>query len=405
MRYILPRTILGNRGDLASRWGVLAALKSLGADDVVAFQKIKDDTPDLGYTTLFYGKGRNLILPFKDWKYFKKPGTVLWSVGLDFQDDSSQLKLLYLWVAFSLYRFLGLKVCCLFQGAGPLRTDLGRWLAAKALKNVNLFIARDPGTYNLIGDVSPKTHRILAHDAIFLPGFEAEIENISKNEKAPVDHYTGENKGKLIIGINIRQWFHFTSSILPYQMNKSAYQRQSQAKMDQLISSTATMVKDIREELNARVLFISAYQPGVVPWEDDLQWLQILKSGFDNDPNVVLTDTPMSMRQYFYLMSKLNVMIGMRLHSSLIALRMGVPSINISYTLKGKDILEYMGLGNNVVDIKDYLENPRIVTKRLKDILSDIKNERELVEKRTQASIQENMELLSKLVQGNLIRE
>jgi polysaccharide pyruvyl transferase WcaK-like protein len=87
------------------------------------------------------------------------------------QDDSSLVRMMYLWVAFRLYRALGLKIVCLFQGAGPVTTRAGRSVARGVLSQVDTFVARDPGTYALIEKLNPRTNRVLAHDAIFLPAF------------------------------------------------------------------------------------------------------------------------------------------------------------------------------------------------------------------------------------------
>lgn len=398
MKYLLPRAIFGNRGDLGSRWGVLSALKELGLQNIIIFRKFPGDIPDLFPNSFPYGKARNIVLPFGYWKYFKYPNVILWAVGLDLQDDSSLMKLVYLWVVFSLYRLAGMKIFCLFQGAGPLKTKSGRWLAARALSQVNLFIARDPGTYSLIGNISPGTRKIIAHDAIFLPGFEKDAAGISTEENRLVDEYFGDKSHGPVVGINIRQWFHLNSRILPYQMNQKAYVNQSQEKMDQLIYSMAEFIKKIRKDYNARVLLISAYQPNVVPWEDDLPWLIQLRKQFVEDSEVQLTDKPLSMPQYYALMSRLDVMIGMRLHSSLIALRMGVPSLNISYTLKGRDILEYMGLGKNVVDLNGFLIDPLIAYERFCEIITNIGMERLEVKQHTQRSIAENMDVLNKFM-------
>ena len=399
MKFILPRAIYGNRGDLASRWGVLAGLHQLGVDDALVFRKLPGDVPAGICSTLPYGKGRNLLLPAGVWRLFTKPNVVLWAAGLDIQDDSSLVKLFYLWLVFSIYRARGLKVVCLFQGAGPLNTKPGRWLATQALSRVNVFAARDPGTLRLINEISPATRTILAHDAIFLPGFEHEVEQLPAGEKALVDKYIGDKTEGPVIGINLRLWFHFSSSLLPYQMNKSAYRKQSQEKMSQLIKSMSQLIRKLRSDHNAHILLISAYQPGVLPWEDDLPWLQQLKADFAEDDGVILTDKPMSMPQYYALMSRLDVMVGMRLHSSLIALRMGVPSINISYTLKGRDILEYMGLGSNVVDLNGFLADPKLALSRLQGLLGSLTESRVVVRERSDRAIQENMQVLSSLLQ------
>ena len=170
---------------------------------------------------------------------------------------------------------------------------------------------------------------------------------------------------------------------------------QSQEKMDQLIHSMAELIGKIRKDYNARILLISAYQPDVVPWEDDLPWLDQLKKHFKEDGGVLLTDKPLSMPQYYALMSRLDVMIGMRLHSSLIALRMGVPSLNISYTLKGRDILEYMGLGKNVVDLNDFLNDPSTAYNRFCEVMANLDRERLEVIRHTQSSVRENMDVFT----------
>ena len=87
MKFIVPRVIFGNRGDLGSRWGVLAALKDLGLENVVVFRKYPEDVPNFGFTSLPYGKARNLVLPPGYWKYFKNSNVILWAVGLDLQDE------------------------------------------------------------------------------------------------------------------------------------------------------------------------------------------------------------------------------------------------------------------------------------------------------------------------------
>ncbi len=360
MKYILPRVIYGNLGDLASRWGVLRALHQLGVQDVTVFRHLAGDLPPLSFRTLDYRPFHNLRLDRPARDAFRSADTVLWAVGLDMQDDSSIARMLYLWTAFRYYRALGLKVICLFQGAGPITTTAGRLLARGVLSQVDAFIARDPGTFALIEKLRPHTKCTLAHDAIFLPGFEDDLARVTTAEKDSLDRFfTGE--GRPLIGINLRQWFHFASSLLPYQFSRRTYQKRSEEKMAELIRSMSSLIASLRAQVGGRALLISAYQPGVRPWEDDLPWLERVKAQFGDDDNVMLVDSPLSMPAYFHLMSRLDLMIGMRLHSSLVALRFGVPSINLSYTLKGGDILRHLGLPDSVADLRGFIDSPRAV--------------------------------------------
>jgi polysaccharide pyruvyl transferase WcaK-like protein len=95
-------------------------------------------------------------------------------------------------------------------------------------------------------------------------------------------------------------------------------------------------------------------------------------------------------------------MIGMRLHSTLIALRYGVPAINISYTLKGTAILKHLGLSENVVDIQHFLESPRFVFERAVAILRNLPQEQDKTREAVQTAVEINMSVFRELLgQGN----
>lgn len=395
MRFILPRVMSGNRGDLASRWGLLRALYSLGAEDVVVFSRLPEDVPPLPYLRYPYGRARNLILDRAGRETLRRADTVLWSVGLDMQDDSSLAKLAYLWLMFRLYRRQGLKIWCLFQGAGPLTTRLGRWLASGVLSAVDIFVARDPGTERLVGGLSTNPCVLLGHDAIFLPGFEQDLQTPVAGRDP--SGWRKKPAGPLI-GLNVRQWFHFTASLLPYELARRGYLERSREKMKELTSAMTRVVQQLRQRVDARVILLSAYQPGSVPWEDDLPWLAQIKRDFAADEQVILLDAPISMPDYYRLMGQLDIMIGMRLHSSLVALRFGTPALNISYTLKGGDIYRHLGLAENIIQLPQAIETPGLVADMAVGMLADLPAQRERVGRQVTQAIEMNRTLLSGLL-------
>ncbi len=413
MKIILPRVIYGNLGDLASRWGVLRALHQLGAEDVTLFQNFAIDAPPLPFHTLRYRPFHNMRLDRTAWDTLRRADTILWAVGLDMQDDSSLTRLLYLWVNFHFYRALGLKIICLFQGAGPITTRAGRVLARAVLAQVDTFVARDPGTFALIEKMNPRTKCVLAHDAIFLPGFEEDIvSGVVRNGIPQTFDSTGyhpalqkqldplfETDGRPVIGVNLRQWFHFASSILPYQLSRKKYLARSEAQMQNLIRSITELIASLRTRQRVRLLLISAYQTGVRPWEDDLPWLERVKANFADDDEVKLINWRLDMYAYYRLMSRLDLMIGMRLHSSLVALRFGVPSINLSYTLKGGDILRHMGLPDSVADLKAFIASPQGVLERAESMLAAREVERAKVRAVVTKAIETNLSVLKDLLQ------
>jgi len=99
--------------------------------------------------------------------------------------------------------------------------------------------------------------------------------------------------------------------------------------------------------------------------------LKQIKNSFHEDSEVILLDSQMTMPDYYKMMSSFDLVIAMRLHSTLTALRFGVPGINLSYTLKGHNILANMGLGDHVVSIEDFLISPESVLEKTKNILNN----------------------------------
>ena len=398
MNFVLPRYIHGNRGDIASRWGLLRALHNLGEQDGTVFCVHPEDAPQGLYPSLPCGKYHNLILNRDGRSALAKADTILWCVGLDMQDDLSLARLLYLRVLFGIYRQMGKRIWCLFQGAGPVTTPLGSLLARQALSQVDCFVARDPGTLSLLQRLSPYAKIHLGYDAIFLPGFEADLEPLAVT---PGWYQALWNTSQPVVGLNIRQWFHFSSSLLPYEFSKKKYLARSLPQMEQLLDTITGCVQQLRQRFQARLLLISAYQPGVVPWEDDLTWLERLKARFADDPQVVLVNETIPMPLYYQLMSRLDLMIGMRLHSSLIALRFGVPAINLSYTLKGKDIYDYLGLADNVIALPEVLAAPDCIIEMADRILSDARVEREKTHRVVAQAIEKNSQLLCEILKSH----
>jgi len=391
-KLVLPRVIVGNRGDIASRWGIINALHRLGLEDVSIFCDTPENLPPTPYQIFPYGKLRNLLLTREGWKAIKGADVALWAGGLDLQDDSSLSKLIYLWILFRVFRLLGLRIWCLLQGAGPLETRIGRKIARGVLRKVDRFVARDPGSTKLLDEIYPDGNISCAHDGIFLPGLEIDPELVKSDKFQPVF----ANRPNLLIGFNIRLWFHFNSSLLPYEYNQQAYQKRAREPMHELVEASCGVIVQLRERFGARVVLLSGYQPGVVPWEDDLPWLAQIKNKCP-DSDVVLIDTPLSMPAYFALLSSLDLIIGMRLHTVLTAIRFGVPSINLSYTLKGSSILSDLGLGDFALGLVDFMHSPNVLIEKVAGMVSDMAGNRERVKTAVTAAIEENERILRDL--------
>lgn len=395
-KVLLPRAIKTNRGDLASRWFFLQALRQYPHWQPVVFSQFEDDVPFLA-KRYPYGPLRNAVPVWPSWPDVLQSDKVLWVAGLDLQDDSSLLKLVYMWAVFRLYRLLGKEIWCLFQGAGPITTTFGRWLSQRVLRQVSKFVARDPQSKDLVKEIAPSLDVVVGHDAIFLSEGEDSRTRVSAADEAFLRELFSIERP--VIAVNLRLWFHFSSSVLPYQFMPNRYQARAEKRMQVLLERMIESVSFLRNRYDARVVLVSAYQPGLETWEDDLMWLEKVKKNFADDTEVILCDRWLSMPTYFSLMSRFDLVIGMRLHTTLIALRYGVPSINLNYTLKGRAILNHLGLGRYVIDLADFLQSPRDLFTKVDEILHNQEAIRQKIKESVLAAITTNDMLMEHLFQ------
>lgn len=369
MGWAVPRVIRGNRGDIASRYGILGGLADRGVPVTALFAARSDHVPpQLGTEILPYGPAHNLWPGWRGVKALARSRAVIWTGGLDLQDDSSLLKLLHTWLVFLSYRLLGLKILLAHQGAGPLTTCTGRWLARRVLGCVDLALVRDRGSCRVLADLVPAERLRLGADGIFLDGFPTRDQ---PGLVSPAIMALRDTGGRPLVGLNVRLWFHFAASWIPYQFARERYRQRAQAPIAQLLDSLAQAVAHLRRRHRARVVLVSMYEPGVEPWEDDLPLLASLKERFGGDDEVVLHTADVPIGDLCRLFGRLDLMIGMRLHATLIALRAGVPAIHIAYTLKGHDIYADLGLSEWLVSVEEARRSPDGIVRLIDAVLGD----------------------------------
>jgi polysaccharide pyruvyl transferase WcaK-like protein len=356
MKVACPRVIRGNRGDLLSRYGILAALQQHGLHDVVVFCDHDRHIRPLPFPTVGYGALHNLLPTRQGLDVLRRSDAVFWTAGLDLQDDASLFKLQYLLATFTMYRLLGLKIVVLMQGAGPLRTLPGRLLARTILSRIDAAIVRDVPSLQLLRRLNRTTRLISGYDGIFLEGLgEAPLDAA---EQQAVERISGQGSGRPCIGFNLRLWFHFASSIIPYRLAKQSYIARSEQRMAAFVQAGAHFVASMRRSVDARVVLLSMYEPDKESWEDDSYYLRQIKAQFAHDEQVVLVEQPLTLHAFCKLMAALDLVVGARLHATLTAMRFGVPALNLNYTLKGRDIYTGMGLAERVLEVEEFIANP-----------------------------------------------
>lgn len=246
------------------------------------------------------------------------------------------LKLYYLP---ALYAFLSLaqvkgKITVVYGiGAGPIDTKFGKLLSKKILNNTDLVTVRDSmsktvldncGVKNVIQTVDPAF-------GIDIPN-KKEIELAISNEK---------NSNQNVISATLYNWLH--DSDLFSNPTKSSLDLQSRRQC------VANIYDRIINDYDVDFIFIPTVK------NDFEGYLEINK--------LISTNERSSVKEYrndflhtFSLISMSDILVGMRLHSMILATIMGVPFVPVSYCGKVKSYLELLDMSDFYLDVENIVE-------------------------------------------------
>ena len=344
-RILLLRPIEPNYGDMLSRYGLMRRIAACARPFVVLSDRPASELPAEA-TVVRPGPFKDLLPERTQRKLHSCHAEVWWACGHDLQDDSSALKLPFMAVKFMYFRSRGMKVRIVAQGAGPIRTAWGRLCTRAVMRLVHTASFRDPESLALITAIAPGSRQkygLTIDQALYAPepGSDARPE------------------GQLVIGVNLRRWFHLTGHWLPYEyrarlgLMKTA---PGQERRDILLKRLSTALDAVAGRHGARMVFLPMYPNNREPWEDDLALLKELKSRMSAAPQVEIIDADLGPRELLQIIGRLDVMLGVRLHSTIAATLMGKPALHLGYSPKGLSYFKLIGFQDNCLPIESLLE-------------------------------------------------
>ena len=325
-----------NRGDIISRYGLLklASLNQNKGQIIILSNRNADEIP---CSAKFVRPGplKDLFPGFKQLRSYSRGDIVCWAVGHDLQDDSSLLKLPFLAVKFFIFRLFGMKIRIISQGAGPINTIWGRFFIKVIMALLESASFRDTESTNLITALAPKyknKYSTVVDSALFATD--------AHKEKAK------SKEGALVLGLNLRRWFHFDGHWMPYEYRVRlglVKEVPGERKMESVMDNMAVFLDKIVQSYDIKIRMIPMYPPGIEEWEDDLKLLQHTMERMKCFKSVEISEKDMKPQQLIEYFSELDLMIGMRLHSTIIATSMGIPSIHLAYSPKGYSYFRTIG--------------------------------------------------------------
>lgn len=148
---------------------------------------------------------------------------------------------------------------------------------------------------------------------------------------------------------------------------------------DNYINGLVELIKTARKD--GYIVYLIAQVTGPTAGEDDRNVLAKLKSNFLNDFGVIYISDDFCPRELKLIYSKMCLVVGTRLHSTIFSLGAFTPSINIAYHgTKSEGIMGRLGLADYVVNI-EAINNKNIVQLYQKAIANEAKITEQLNDK------------------------
>ncbi len=247
-------------------------------------------------------------------KAIKKADLVVSGGGTLFQDITSKKSIWYYLGIIKLAQLYRKKIVVCYQGMGPLDTKFYRWMTKHILnkKSIKFVGLRDNKAIEFAKSIGIKENKIIfSSDMIFMMKPPAE-ERINKIIKDNVLNY---EEGQKLIGISTREW-------------------SDKDRTDELAKAADLIV----ERYNARIVFFPFHKP------KDAEISKIIMHKMKHEDKACLMPNRYLPSEILGAMGKMDVNIGVRLHSLIFSAIGNVPTIGISYDPKIDGFLDMIHL-------------------------------------------------------------
>ena len=283
-------------------------------------------------------------------------------------------------------KFLGKPVMIYAQSLGPFNTRFYRFLSRYVFDNIDLITTRDVISKNILEDIGVTKTPVYANaDAAILlepskgNGIEGILNDLDLNEK-----------DKPIIGITVRTW---------------AYGFENPVEVNERFMRNIAKFADYHVKLNKfKIVFFSTPINKGRYYSTDMDTVDEIVSMMKHKDKVKTIINKYSPSELKRICGQMDIVIGTRMHSSILSSNMGVPVIGIEYEFKIRDYLKSLGQEKYLFKFDD------VTFEELRDMVDDvwknrggIKREMEISVKKLEEKALKNADLCAKLIENEQI--
>ncbi len=352
MRVLLINSDLAkNRGDRAIAEGVIELVRRRhnGAEITGVSEQAERDRRWLGIDFLRSDvQSINLLDWIRLGREAKRSDVVYWGGGEYLKDYTNKATLWYWCLKILWLRTFNPNIYGVFQGIGPTGSAVSKRLIVFIVNRTRKFILRDDESYEKLRSWGVKPSKI---DAAYDPAILPKPGPFSSDDLAVLDRL-GITKSFLedFIAFAPRNWFHYsTGGVLPYRYRKVFFKEGPDSRNERY-RAALSMTIEAMAEFTPNILVVPMHMG------EDVSFCEQITGELDRQINLkVLRDDVVSPRLLRALLAAARLMIGVRLHSSIIATSGCTPSLSFFYVDKGRVYFDQLGLEEYAFPIEDLL--------------------------------------------------
>ena len=288
----------------------------------------------------------------------RRHNIVLWGGGEILKDYTNKSALWYWVIKMTLVSFFNPNLYGAFQGIGPTSATSSKRLIRFVVNRTKVFIVRDKESYDKLVKWGVRTDKLrFASDPAVLP-LPSKI-NPTLKKKLRDDFQIDQEFLDDFVCIGPRDWFHYKpSGILPFKYKERLYSLvgkrldTASPRHERYIEQLQKVISTLTKKHRVHVLLVPMHME-----ERDSEMCELLKQNA-SDPDLVriIDKDTLSPAELRSVIARAKVMVGFRLHSNIIGVSAGVPSINIYYVDKGRVFFDQIGQGRFAMPIERVLE-------------------------------------------------
>lgn len=351
-----------NRGDRAIAEGNIQLIKERFPDATITGLSEKPQRDRDWFGIDFLNMNFQSLSPLafaRLWRAARKNDLVLWGGGEILKDYTNKAALWYWVIKMTVLSLANHNLYGAYQGVGPTKSRFSKKLISYVVNRSKKFIVRDQESADKLIAWGAKSTKVLAaSDPAVLP-LPLKIDS-KLSKKLASSYKINDDFLNNFICIGPRDWFHYKpGGIIPFRYKKMLLKLVGKSQTNQstehalYIKNLTELINQLTKKYNTNILLVPMHMS-----ESDKELCRLLADHADSPGMVrILDEDNLAPSELRSVIAKAQAMIGFRLHSNIIGISAGVPSMNIYYVDKGRVFFDQIKQSRYAMPIETVLKD------------------------------------------------